>query len=546
MSQMDAMVVASHESEPPHEPRLTFLQLVERASDRLNPILVKEARQALKSRVFAVTFISVLLLAWAWSIFGVALQSPGIYYAPGGAYLLMGYLMIMALPLIVVVPAASFRSMAAEREDGTFELVSITNLKPWQLITGKLSSALLQILIYLSALAPCMAFTYFLRGVDIFMISLMLVVGVMESLGLSSLALLMASQTRPQRMQTVASVVLLLLLVGVAIATCSIEFGVLSSGLSIPVRDPRSWVVATAVITMWGCGLCLLVLAAAAAVTFASDNHATKLRIAALVTHAIWFGWMTWVWQTVEHEASIVYMYLMPTTVFWWFCGSCMSGEPTKLTPRVRRTLPSTSLGRMFGMLFFPGRGLGYFFAVGNVLTMVGVSALVAYVSDGRHGDEVITTSVLCAGYVIGYLGMGNLLMRCLGKYHRDGAFRGVLMNLLLLVFGILVPLTIHMSYPRTFGTEYNVIEISNVIWTTYECVDGDIGLTPTAQWFPIPYLVVAFALIMMLVNLLLAAREMNIGKMAVPQRVEREIASLVSSPATAAATSPWDEPQAR
>ena len=384
MSHVDTVASASLDA-PPHKGAMSLTERMELASDWLNPILVKEARQALKGRVFAVTFISVLLLAWAWSIFGVALQSPGIYYAPGGSYMLMGYLVILALPLIVVVPFSAFRSMAAEREDGTFELVSITNLKPWQLITGKLTSAMLQILIYLSALAPCVAFTYFLRGVDIFMIVIVMIVGVLESLLLSALALLMAAQTRPQRMQNVASVVLLMLLVAAAFTTCSIEFGTLASGVTIPIRDTRAWIVAAAVLTTWSCVFWLFILAAAAAVTFASDNRSSKLRTATLVTHAVWFGWMSWTWQMADHEAEVIYMYLLPMSVFWWFCGSCSTGERTILTPRVRRSLPQSTLGRLFGMLFFPGRGLGYLFAVGNVLTMGGVSALIAHAVGRRR-----------------------------------------------------------------------------------------------------------------------------------------------------------------
>ena len=41
-----------------------FESLLDRASDRLNPILVKEARQAMKSRQFVITFALVLAGAW--------------------------------------------------------------------------------------------------------------------------------------------------------------------------------------------------------------------------------------------------------------------------------------------------------------------------------------------------------------------------------------------------------------------------------------------------------------------------------------------------
>ncbi|MGE3778068.1 MAG: hypothetical protein AB7F89_12845, partial [Pirellulaceae bacterium] len=45
---------------------------LERASEWLNPILVKEARQALKSRQFVVTFSLLLICGWGWSLLGVA------------------------------------------------------------------------------------------------------------------------------------------------------------------------------------------------------------------------------------------------------------------------------------------------------------------------------------------------------------------------------------------------------------------------------------------------------------------------------------------
>ncbi len=511
-------------------------------SDRLNPILVKESRQALKGRAFATTFMAVLILAWTWSIFGVALQSPGIFYAPGGAYMLMGFLVVLAIPLIIVIPFSAFRSMAAEREDGTFELLSITNLKPWQLVTGKLGSVVLQIAIYLSALAPCIAFTYFLRGIDIFMIATLVAVAILESLLLSALGLLMAAQTRPQRMQNASSVVLLLLLVFAAFMSCSVAFAALASGVTIPVRDPNTWIAAAAVFSTWTSLLWLFILASAAAVTFASDNRSTLLRVATMSTHALWFGWVTWAWQSADHQAEVVYVYLIPMSVFWWFCGSCVSGERTVLTPRVRRSLPESTLARMFTVLFFPGRGLGYFFVVGNVLTMGLMSMVLGSLSSrvGGSGEGIATSSILAMGYLISYLGLGNLLLRWSGTYNLEGPARGLFANVVIIIFGSLVPLSIHLFYPRTFGQEYSVIETSNVFWTMAESIDGDLSSIAGTTFFPVPFVVAMAAVLMLLINLLLAAQEMLISRSNVPQRVFDEVTRTDHS--TTLPQNPWDE----
>ena len=61
-------------------------------------------------------------------------------YADGGT-LLFWYYAVLAFPLTVVVPYAAFRSLAAEREDNTYDLLSITSRKPRQIISGKLASA---------------------------------------------------------------------------------------------------------------------------------------------------------------------------------------------------------------------------------------------------------------------------------------------------------------------------------------------------------------------------------------------------------------------
>ena len=57
-----------------------FLHLTDYVTDRLNPILVKETRQALKSRQFIITFMLLLTVAWLISVFGVVLNGPAIEF----------------------------------------------------------------------------------------------------------------------------------------------------------------------------------------------------------------------------------------------------------------------------------------------------------------------------------------------------------------------------------------------------------------------------------------------------------------------------------
>ena len=77
---------------------------------------------------------------------------------------------------------------------------------------GKLGSAILQMMVYYSALAPCIAFTYLLRGIDIITIGLFLAYTFMASLLLSIFGLMMATVTRARHWQVLLSVVFVMAL----------------------------------------------------------------------------------------------------------------------------------------------------------------------------------------------------------------------------------------------------------------------------------------------------------------------------------------------
>ena len=96
----------------------------EQFADRLNPILVKETRQALKSRQFVVTFLIVLVSCWTASFAVVAIVGPDVYYVASGPRMLYVYAVILAFPLTLIVQFSAFRSLASEQEENTYELLS--------------------------------------------------------------------------------------------------------------------------------------------------------------------------------------------------------------------------------------------------------------------------------------------------------------------------------------------------------------------------------------------------------------------------------------
>ncbi len=206
-------------------------------TERINPIVVKEIRQSLKSRQFSISFGLTLVAAITWTLIAVSLMVPRIYYMPAGLQLLTGFFCILHFPLMIIIPFSAFRSLAMESEDGTFELLSISALSAWQIIFGKMTSAVVQIVLYLSALAPCIVLTYLMRGVSLFSILFALAIAVAFSVAETAIALLLAAIARSRLLQGAVTILFLCGLIFVFFAWTSAIFSGFLGEVSNPPKE---------------------------------------------------------------------------------------------------------------------------------------------------------------------------------------------------------------------------------------------------------------------------------------------------------------------
>jgi hypothetical protein len=502
---------------------------LERAGERLNPILVKEARQALKSRQFLVTFTLLLICGWGWSLLGVALLMPAVYYAPSGPFMLIGYFTILNVPLLLIVPFSAYRSLAGERDDGTYELLSITTLNSRQIVTGKLGSAVLQMLVYYSALSPCIAFTYLLHGIDIVTILLMLSYSFLASLLLSAVGLMVATVTHFRHAQMLLSVLLLLGLVFVTIVWCWWMGMLIAEYEVFPYDDPDFWVTQLAILMFHISYLVLFVLTAAAQSSFASDNRSTRLRVVMLVQQVLITGWFLYVWIQVE-DHDVLFVPLTLSGIHWMVMGALMTGEWAELSPRVRRQLPQSLLGRIFLTWFNPGSGTGYLFACINLFavtltisTAATVTSMFTAFSGTLNNGSLYWFGALLCGYCTLYLGAGRLLILWLRRYLSFGLLLPLLLHGLLALLGAAIPVFAQawiMGF-ADFDT-YTELQVTNWFWTLAEAADGNNPTIPS-----VTLLVVGGALGMLLVHLILAAGEVEQVRQEEPQRVKLDESQL-------------------
>lgn len=519
---------------------------IERGGERLNPILVKEARQALKSKQFVITFTLLLLAGWVWSMLGVALLSPGVYYAPGGRFMLSGYFVILTIPVLIIVPFSAFRSLAAEREDGTFELLSITALSSRQIVTGKLGSAMLQMLVYYSALAPCIAFTYLLRGIDIVTIVFLLFWTLVASVLLSSVGLVVATITRARQWQVLLSVLLLVMLCFVTFFWTITFVSLISDAHATAFDDIEFWLAMAAIMTFCISHAVMFVLIAAAQISFASDNRSTKLRVMLLVQQTLWIGWMMFFWIHFEEE-EILYVLVSVAALYWAFAGACLIGEAANLSPRVKRSLPQSFAGRMCLTWFNPGSGTGYTFTVANLLTLLLVVVVAGLTAEfegfgaARGNFDWLVYTTLAVAYVVLYLGVARLITLLLRQLGRVTMLLTFLVTLFLCVIGVAFPLFFQAWLEGYSRMSYSIVQMSNWFWTLEEAADGNLLSISI-----VPITIYGSAAVVFLLNLLFVVYEVEQVRQATPERVlEDELEIHPRSDTRPSESSPWDEPMA-
>lgn len=523
-------------------------RLLEHAGDWFNPILVKETRQALKSSQFTITFVLVLAACWIVTIGVVASIGPRVFYSAEGGTLLAWYYAVLALPLLVVVPLSAFRSLTAEREDNTYDLLSITTLKPRQIITGKLGSAIAQMAVYFSVIAPCLAFTYLLRGVDLPTIATLLLFTFFWSLGLCMVGILLATLT----MQRFAQVFILVGFVATLLFMfyCGVMLGYSAAYYGRSVLGGVGegfWIFLSVLATIYLTFFALAYFAAAGMITFTSENRSTPLRACMVVQQAAFIGWMAYAWLESNFPLEITLALVIVAGVYWYVMGTFLTAEKPGMSQRVRRRLPQSFFGRMFLSWLNPGPASGYLFVIANATSIVMLClfaiAFSAFMpSRGGGGsptaDEIIYAAAVGWGYLVAYLGIGLIAIGALRRVATVTMLASVLIHFLLLLGGFGIPYAVKSMSIELRETDYSFLQITDPIYSIWHVLDGGTPSEANVLLLVVP----GVAFCVLLLNMPRVIRELRVVREAAPARVQQDEAEL-HPPPEALPRNPWDEP---
>lgn len=472
----------------------------DRASDWCNPILVKEVRQALKSRAFVATFLLLLLGSWLISAFGLLAAGASVEYGSVGQTFFIFYFGVLCVALGIVIPFGAFRSLLNERDDNTYELLSITTLSPGQIVRGKWACAVVQTLLFYSAIAPFIAFTALLQGFDFGQAAVLLVGAFYGSTALSITTLMLSTTVRQRVWQGFLSMTL--------VAALCLLVAMILSGLSslmmfpLPLDEPDFWWSVAAMLVMSASYQWLFYQIAAARLTFESENRSTGIRLT--VSGQFWLMWILpalfhWYRGTVP-DHDLVWFLTGASGVHLALLGLSFSAEPDGLSRRVRRRLPQRTWLRLLFAPLLPGGARGYLFVLLHLAALLPLVAIATAWSKRRgigpsmhYVGELVSLNAeawneavfLFAIASVCYIAFYSGLAACFLRWGRSitPAFNGAharTMIVILIASGFMVPMGMRIGR----FVPYNDASLSDVFFPFWLLIDVVAGLSkPLHIW---------------------------------------------------------------
>ena len=141
-----------------------FAARLDGLSDLLSPIVVKEVRQMVRGREFNYSFSLSLIAGLIVAFIAGTNATSGT--GDSGIRIFSSLMACLALVGLIVAPLGAFNALRNERMERTLDLVTVTTLSPLRIVTGKLTAQGVKLLTLFAALAPFVAMSFLLGGID--------------------------------------------------------------------------------------------------------------------------------------------------------------------------------------------------------------------------------------------------------------------------------------------------------------------------------------------------------------------------------------------
>lgn len=358
----------------------------------LNPIVVKELRQAVRSRA-----VTIMLLLFLGGLFITAL---GFLISQSfqvdanlrlGGSMFSAFASVLAFCSLVFIPLYVGIRVTVERQTHNQDLLYVSTLTPGRIIFGKFLCGAYITGLFFSACMPFMAFTNLLRGVDLPTVFLILAFLYLAVCAVNQVAIFLACLPISLPVKILLGLVGLGFCVSLAGSLVGSAFLMMQEGVGALMSHTAFW---------YGTLTFLAVIAAVTGLFFAlsvaliappSTNRALPVRLyltgAWLVTGLIAIGW-----QLHQPGAPYVALWEYLSIILFLFALLVVISNADHFSLRVRHRIPANRLRRAAAFLFYNGAAGGLVWIV--LLTFITYFLTSVVLSHPAHGPGVTAVAV--------------------------------------------------------------------------------------------------------------------------------------------------------
>ena len=422
---------------------------LEKINDRLNPIVVKELRQAVQGKFLVVVIICFLCVQLLTMGLFLVIDKSVAESFDGGLKIFRVLVSNLLMTCLLCIPAYTGIRLANERVDANVDLLFITTLRPRSIIWGKFLAGLVITVLLYSACMPFMTFTYLLRGIDLPSIFVLLTFDfLVVAVGIQS-AILVACIPANRVFRVILGVgwfVIVLILVNIitVFSLLLIEFGIGS--------QLDSWQFWRGALGMLVSGLTLIGIFALLSIALISPLSANRALPVRIFVTAVWLltGIVAVIWSIGVDDFIPIWVWGGSHILLHSIGLFIAISEREHLGWRVRRTIPRRWLLRPPAFLFYSGAAGGVAWSslimAMTILSMIGWLLAFPHMETGNEMIHIAAAAVLGL-YVFSYVLAASLIRRTFLADRVTNAYTWVIALILLGITTTIVPLILFFVY---------------------------------------------------------------------------------------------------
>jgi hypothetical protein len=341
----------------------------------LNPIVIKELRQAVRS--WAVTgmlllFLTVLFITSL--VFLVTQSIDGNVNLQLGGSMFSAFVAILTGASLCFIPLYIGVRVTMERRENNSDLLYVSTLSPARIIRGKFFCGAYMALLFFSVCMPFMAFTNLLRGVDLPTVFFILTYLFLVVCAVNQVAIFFACVPASLPLKILLGLLGLVVSFWGVVPLVYVSYEFMRSGVGVMMGERYFWIGAISTI---GIGVAVTGLFYILSVALISPPSANRARPVRIYLTVIWLlgGLLgaAWMLKTGKIEPLFLWTYLTYALMIVSLLVTISNSDT--LSFRVRRTIPQSRWKRAVAFLFFNG-------AAGGLIWVALISGLTFFVTN--------------------------------------------------------------------------------------------------------------------------------------------------------------------